>query len=460
MNAVATLANPPVSNPRAPHPRAPDPQAPDPRAPDPRAPEAESLEDQITELAAHISAATWRLLALIREYDLCSGWNGGGTRSCAHWLNWKCGIALGAAREKVRVAHALAELPQISEAFREGRLSYSKVRAMTRVATPQNEDYLLMIARHGTASHMERLVRSYRRVGRPEAAKQLSRRELSYYIDDDGSYVIRGRLTPEQGQRLLQALDAAAEELPRDDDDSAAMRRADALEAVAESFLNVGTGASACNSNGADRYTVHVHTRIDELAEAGDVSAETSRRQSCDCGVVHWLENERGHALDIGRRSRNITPAIRRALQHRDGGCTFPGCTAHRHVDAHHVVHWAGGGETKLDNLLLLCRHHHRLVHEGGFGVSLSASGEKCFRRPDGSVIPAVAETRFRGNVFALQKAHRVNQLELGPRSLVPHWKGEAMDLGMAVGGLLARDSGLSGRDGGLSGRDGGYRQK
>ena len=155
----------------------------------------QTLEDQITELAAHISAATWRLLTLIREYDLCSGWNGGGTKSCAHWLNWKCGIALGAAREKVRVAHALANLPQINDAFREGRLSYSKVRAMTRVATPENEDYLLMIARHGTASHMERLVRSYRRIGRLEAQEQLSRRELICYIDDDGSYVIRGRLT-------------------------------------------------------------------------------------------------------------------------------------------------------------------------------------------------------------------------------------------------------------------------
>lgn len=137
-----------------------------------------SLEDQITELAAHISAATWRLLTLIREYDLRSGWNCGGTRSCAHWLNWKCGIAIGAAREKVRVAHALAGLPKISDAFREGRLSYSKVRAMTRIATPANEDYLLMIARHGTASHMERLVSRYRRVGRREAREHLDCREL------------------------------------------------------------------------------------------------------------------------------------------------------------------------------------------------------------------------------------------------------------------------------------------
>lgn len=396
----------------------------------------QSLEDQITELAAHISAATWRLLTLVREYDLCSGWNGGGTKSCAHWLNWKCGIALGAAREKVRVAHALAELPQISVAFREGRLSYSKVRAMTRVATPENEDYLLMIARHGTASHMERLVRSYRRVGRVEAREQLARRELSYYIDDDGSYVIRGRLTPEQGERLLQALDTAGESAPFDDEQTPAMRRADALESLAESFLTTGTA----NSSGGDRYTVHVHTRIDDLKTAGHVSAETPRRQSCDCGVVHWLENARGHALDIGRRSRNITPALRRALEHRDGGCTFPGCTTQRHVDAHHIVHWADGGETKLDNLVLLCRHHHRLVHEGGFGVSLSAEGLKRFTDPDGNIVASGQDTRFRGNVFSLQAIHRHEQLEIGPQTLPPYWTGERMDMEMAVDGLLRRD--------------------
>jgi len=368
-----------------------------------------TLEDQITELAAHISAATWRLLALIREYDLRSGWNCGGTRSCAHWLNWKCGIALGAAREKVRVAHALADLPKISAAFREGHLSYSKVRAMTRVATPDNEDYLLMIARHGTATHVERLVRAYRRTGHTEARQQLSRRELTYYIDEDGTYVIRGRLTPEQGERLVQALDAATEELPRDEVQTLAMRRADALEALAEGYLSTGAG----DSSGADRYTVHVHTRTEELAKAGDVSAETSRRQSCDCGVVHWLENERGHALDVGRRSRNITPAIRRALQHRDGGCTFPGCTAQHHLDAHHVIHWADGGETRLDNLVLLCRHHHRLVHEGGFSVRLSAEGETGFQRLDGTVVAKGADTRFRGNVSTLRLAHRQAQLHI-----------------------------------------------
>ena len=136
----------------------------------------DTLEDQITELAAHIHAATFRLLELIREFDECHGWEGPGLRSCAHWLNWKCGINVGAAREKVRVAHTLKKLPVISGAFRDGRVSYSKVRAMTRVATLENEDYLLNIAQHGTAAHVERLVRQYRRVERLEALEHENER--------------------------------------------------------------------------------------------------------------------------------------------------------------------------------------------------------------------------------------------------------------------------------------------
>jgi len=112
----------------------------------------DSLEHQITELAAHIHAANYRLLCLIAEFDRREGWFQWGILSCAHWLNWKCGIGLGAARDKVRVARSLESLPNISEAFRSGQVSYSKVRAMTRVATVENETYLLNIAHHGTAA--------------------------------------------------------------------------------------------------------------------------------------------------------------------------------------------------------------------------------------------------------------------------------------------------------------------
>ena len=441
----------------------------------PDARELAVLEDEITELAAHLNAATYRLLTLVREFDERHGWSGAGMKSCAHWLNWKCGIALGSAREKVRVAHALQSLPQISSALRGGRISYSKVRAMTRVATEQNEEYLLMIADHGTASHVERLVRNYRKVKRSEALKRDNQRhalrELNWYIDDDGSYVLKARLGPEQGGRITQALELAEtsshSETAMYSEAPIAARRADALERVADGYLagelkgelkgelNGELKGAKGSLSGGDRCTIHLHTDINTLEEDGDgaeaalasggsVSAETSRRLACDCGVVHWLEDATGHArgntLDIGRRSRSIPPAIRRALEHRDGGCRFPGCTARHYVDAHHIRHWADGGETRLDNLLLLCRHHHRLVHEGGYSLTLHENAEPVFATPKGRLIPSGPDTRFRGNVFALTMANRRDRADIGPRTLVPRWYGDRMDDGMAVEGLLSRE--------------------
>ena len=154
----------------------------------------EQLEDQITELAAHIHAATYRLLRLIAELDRRAPYGSWGIKSCAHWLNWKCGIGLVAAREKVRVAHAIERLPRICAAFEKGEVSYSKVRAMTRIANADNEEYLLMIAHNGTASHVEALVRKYRRMeAAEEAMRQHAERYLTYYYDDDGSLVLKGR---------------------------------------------------------------------------------------------------------------------------------------------------------------------------------------------------------------------------------------------------------------------------
>src|SRR6056297_1970764 len=404
-------------------------------------------------LAAHIHAATFRLLELIREFDEREGWGGPGLKSCAHWLNWKCSSGLGAAREKVRVAHALANLPKISDEFRQGRISFSKVRAMTRVATPVNEVELLNIARYGTASHVERLVSQYRKVKRIEALEAENQRhrlrELNWYVDDDGSYVFKARLTPEQGERVVRAIESAMDEEFEErknvsaetsdrpalepESDPVAQRRADALVRVAEGFLGGATG-----SKGGERTTIHLHTNSDTLRHDGEgaesrldtganVSAETSRRLACDCGVVHWHEDEAGSTLDVGRKTRSIPPAIRRALRRRDQGCRFPGCTAHKYVDAHHIMHWADGGETKMDNLVLLCRHHHRLVHEGGFDVRMTASGPE-FTDATGRTIPAVAETRSRGNVIALKVQNRESGLEIGAETTVPLWEGERMD--------------------------------
>ncbi len=386
------------------------------------------LEDDICQLAAHIDAAMFRWLELLREFDECEGWAGDGIKSCAHWLNWKCGLNLGAARERVRVARALKDLPQTREAFRAGRVSYSKVRAITRAATPRNEDLLLSIAFNGTAWHVERAVSIWRRDKRLRALERDNERhamrELSWYYDDEGFLVMHARFTPEQGAVIRQAVEAAAEQLfqeqknvsaeiseseqgsvPELQPHPIATRRADALARMAEGWLS-GSGCS----NG-DRFVVNVHTDMEtlkaegsgaeaELEEDGKVSAETSRRLSCDAGVIHWLERQGdplsgAEPLSVGRKTRTVPPAIRRALQRRDRGCRFPGCTCTRYVDAHHIHHWADGGATHIDNLVLLCRHHHRLVHEGGFGLNRIALRRVPFHRSQRQ-----AHSRCAGNAF------------------------------------------------------------
>ncbi len=439
----------------------------------------DDLEDAITTLAANIAAANWQLLKLIAEFDRRDRLGGWGVKTCAHWLNWKCGIALGAAREKVRVARALDQLPLIDQAFAAGTVSYSKVRAMTRIATPSNEDYLLMIAHHGTASQLERLVRSFRRVQRIEETAEANgaqaRRDLNWYYDEDGMFVIHARLPGEVGALVLKALDAAADDLVADDELSEAeqkrarvlphlaaetwatadcpvgARRADALCHLAEQCLARG----AIRSKQADRHQVIVHVERDTLRAEGKrthcefengqpLAVETARRLACDASRVDIEEDESGQVLNVGRKTRTVPSAIRRALEARDQGCRFPGCTQHRYVDAHHIRHWADGGETSLRNLVLLCRYHHRLLHEGGFKLALRDDGRLLFFRPDGVYIPAVPAPVLASRDIADDVA--AAGIRVSAETCVPNWYGDAMDLDRAVDGLVQTDERLRSR--------------
>jgi hypothetical protein len=440
-------------------------------------PTVDVIAREITTLASHIHAASFRLLELIRAFDQAEGWSGDGVTSCAHWLNWTCGTSLGAAREKVRVAHALADLPQISAAFSCGQISYSKVRAMTRVASPANEDYLLDIATSGTAAHVERLVKHYRRCKRQEVLEtenvSHAMRELSWHEDEDGMWVINGRLSREQGALISKALDLAIHQLFEEAENEpadvtaempdgvdrclpapspVASRRADALVRMAESFL-AAPALNQCDmpSSSAERYMVHIHTDVDilsqdgatassELDEQGLICAEASRRVACDASVVQWLDTQKGAPLSIGRRTRSVPPSIRRALIRRDWCCRFPGCTARRFVDAHHMQHWADGGETSLDNLVLLCRRHHRLVHEGGFGVARKSGQDIEFTYPDGRVCPESNQGRSRGNVEAIFESNDSIGLDINSETLIPEWGGENIDYRIALPHLLKLD--------------------
>ena len=456
---------------------------------------------------------------------------------------------MNAAREKVRVANALGELPKISASFEKGELSYSKVRAMSRVATPENEDFLLNIAHHGTAYYMEKLVSSYRRARRLHECKvaneQYLDRSLKYSYDEDGSLVIKGRFPAEQGALIIKALEMAMAQTEsavkaddaeisaetREIDDTVetpganvsaearepwSARRADALMSMAESYLTTGPG----HSSSADRYQVVLHVSAETLkddvpetkaghvsaetsearsnldmpervsAEIFDtgttnsslgrvsaetshpgpnkraaacdtgenstpldedishieggphVSAETSRRICCDAGISPIATNNNGEPLNIGRKSRTIPAPMRRALRTRDKGCQFPGCTHQHFIDGHHIQHWADGGETRLDNLVLLCRHHHRLVHEGGFACERSDAGQLVFKNEHGDVIG------ISGTVPAMQPnptaqrriQNRLEELYIDAMTCVTRWDGTAMDCGYVTALLWHRD--------------------
>jgi hypothetical protein len=423
------------------------------------------LGDEIAELSAHLDAATARLLALIRDFDARGGWNTG-FRSCAHWLSWRVGLDLGAARERVRVARALGTLPRLAEALARGELSYAKVRALTRVATPDTEARLLAVGRAGTACHVERIVRGWRRVDRlaeaRAAARQHAGRALHVYQDEDGTVVLRGRLTPDVGALLLRALDAARETLyrrarvaggsppaaePALAPPTRAQQQADALALLAETALHHELDPGAPG----ERYQVVVHVDAAVLAdpaqpgqsvleEGSHVPAETSRRLACDASRVVMRHDEDGRVVEIGARTRTIPPALRRALQHRDRTCRFPGCHV-RVGQGHHVRHWAQGGPTTLTNLLLLCRRHHRAVHEEGYEVAREPDGALRFRRPDGRLLPEVSPPAAvpADPVEALRASHDARGLRLIGQTGCHLWRGERIDVGWAIDVLHPR---------------------
>ena len=430
------------------------------------------LGERIAELAARINSAEARMMTLIAEFDRRGGWKDGGYSSCAEWLAWRTGTKIGTARERVRTARALERLPQTADALKHGTISYAKVRALTRVATPEREAELLEFARAGSAAKLERTVRMWKKLSRDAelTAEQARRRSrtFSVFVDGDGMYVVKGRLEPEVGAMLMRAVEAASDALfrsegvardgarsekgvSRDAGDARPepkQRRADAVGLLAERALAAGfgggerresegdvdevggdldelDGAQTAESNAAlrgapaatpgakaenaanmsarvgsgtraERYQVMVHCDAATLAAEGEpgrsdldgirVSAETSRRMACDAAVVAMVHAKDGSMLNVGRRTRTIPPHIRRALDERDRGCRFPGCGC-RFTEAHHVKHWADGGETSLRNTLLLCRRHHRAVHEGRVKVSVNGDATVLFFTPKGSML-------------------------------------------------------------------------
>lgn len=406
------------------------------------------LAHDIATGAVRLAAATAAWLRLVAEFDEREGWAGYGVRSCAHWLAWQCGLGPGAAREHVRVAGALRRLPLIEEAFSGGHISYSKVRALTRVADADSEAALLELALETTASQIERVVRAWRRADRVDTETVAATARFESWWDDDGMLVLRARMPPEEGAALLTAVESLAERAARreraqtrrergspqegqqsehgrrpeadsvdalaaasDDDEVAharertAGRRCSALARLAEAAVDLDR-----RPGDPPRQEVVVH--VDAAVLADDAAAgrayleggpalhpEDVRRMPCEASVVVSLEQDH-EVLAMGSSKRYATAAQRRALMSRDGGCARPGCSETRveRLHAHHLRHWLHGGPTDLSNLVLLCDVDHGLVHDLGL-VMTRRGGELVVVTPDGRRVWGRSDAAFAAGV-------------------------------------------------------------
>lgn len=388
----------------------------------------ERLEAEIKTLSGHLAAALCRWLLLVAEFDRREGWASWECRSCSHWLSWQCSMSLRTAQEHLRVAHALSDLALVRAGFSTGELSFSQVRAITRVADcPAAEEFFVNVARYATAPMLEKLVAGYRRTGHLDdegAEARHDRRSFEWWFDADGMVCFRGRLAPEEAQIVITAiqactvpatkrsaerpLDDQGEPLPQPGDDPKAARQADALVAICNEVLTRGSRDDATDSDtdvdsGGSRGrggglvsdpTATVVVLVDDDALAGDadgmcrldggpnLSPETARRLGCDAVTYTIAVGPDGTPRLAGKATKTVSRRLRRELGIRDDGtCRFPGCDLLGRLHAHHIIHREHHGPNVLDNLISLCAFHHRLVHEGGYRIEL-LMGQVIVHRP------------------------------------------------------------------------------
>ncbi|MCZ2849588.1 HNH endonuclease signature motif containing protein [Modestobacter sp. VKM Ac-2978] len=429
----------------------------------------EELAREIRSGAVRLAAATAAWLRLVAEFDAREGWGEVGVQSCAHWLAWQCGMSPGAAREHVRVARALGSLPVTAEAFAAGRLSCSKVRAITRVADAGTEVELVELARHATASQVERVVRAWRRSDAVDEELVAEKRFFQWHWDADGMLVLQVRMDGEAGAALLASVEslaeldarrdraattraaAAAADCPADPKtfprERMSARRCRALAQLAEVAADTGRRAGD-----PPRREVVVHVDADVLADdaaAGRAHLEGGppltpaqvRRMACEAALTVVVERN-GQPLALGRRRRLATVTQRRALLARDGGCARPGCTETRieRLHAHHLTPWRLGGRTDVSAMVLLCDVDHGLVHDEG--LVLDRRGRELVAHDRaGQRVWGPADPAFADGLPAREAASSRPLLTLVPDAALPDaWPagGERMDLGHVVWALLA----------------------
>lgn len=426
----------------------------------------ESLGERIAEQAAHLDAALHRLLEDLRTFDRGGGWHTQGARSCAHWLSWRVGWGLGTAREHLRVADRLADLPLLDDALRRGEISYSKIRAITRVATPENAAALLEIARHCPGHELETVCRKYRSVVRhdadPDPDGDRQRRWVARRDTADGMVRIEAVLHPEEAALVWAALDHSARQQCREShrvsaetsNSAAPFDRADALVELAQGYLRgdrpdrapielvVSVPAEtlrrplAVTTDAVTAPEAPDPCDVACLADGTCISAAAARRLACDCGVVDVAEDEHGVPLSVGRKRRTVPGSMKRALLQRDRTCRFPGCANRLYLEAHHVVHWADGGDTSLRNMVSCCSFHHRYVHEYGCSIELHDDGPHVLDRRGRRILDAPPPSRPPDLGWETILARNA-ELQITASTNEPLWDGARVDDGAVIDALL-----------------------
>jgi hypothetical protein len=442
---------------------------------------ADVLAGRIGAAAALSAQSECTLLELIGEFDATNSlrfWTD--VKSLAHWLAWCCSMNLGVAREHVRVARALRRMPTITDAFRAGRLSYSKVREVTRVVDVVDEARLGELAQTATAAQLAVMISAFRSADGRRIGQQ-TQRQVTITEREDGMVEIKARLPKEEAAVLIAAMETSRDQFGPPPAKSSAVSqadaeaetaatpaysRADALVDVARAFLNTAPE----DRSGEDRHLVVVHVDADLLSDppavdadpkdvpagtsqtrgavchidgVGPVEPATAARLACDATLLGAITGD-GAVLHLGRTRRLVSRAQRRALTIRDRMCRYPGCAQTRHLDAHHVIGWAAGGSTDLDNLILLCRFHHTAVHEGGVTITQTPDGWQ-FILPDGSeprprqagdTLADLLAAQARRTTAAIEGVDRFDHPTA--RTIRPRWVGEPFSVHDCVQALFS----------------------
>jgi Domain of unknown function (DUF222)/HNH endonuclease len=352
----------------------------------------EELIQAIDESHREASRIQRRMFETIAEMDRREIWRGSGARDMAHWLAMRQGISQWKARRWIAAAHALEHLTDLSRAFSTGELGIDKVVELARFATFESEAGLIRWATFVSCAAVRRRADLEVRGAIDDVREAERARFLNWWHLDDGNRLgLEAELPAAQGAIVTSALQRVADTLPvlpgEEDPSSSEARRADALVALCSNRL--------ADDADPDRATVVVHARLGDLAAThgsaeveggGRIHPETARRLLCDGRVQTVLEDQDGEPLRLGRLSREPSAAMMRLLRYRDVECRFPGCGTRRFTQAHHIVWWGDGGATDLDNLVLVCFFHHKLVHEHGWAVRRDEGGGLHWNRPDGSL--------------------------------------------------------------------------